>query len=246
MGRSNYAYGMLRAADLAHYFGAKETTVIEFGVASGAGLLNLIELGEMITAETGVRFRVVGFDTGTGLPTVSGYRDHAELWMPGDFAMEGSEELLERLGGRAELVLGDIAHTIVPFMETLSRVAPIGFVSVDVDIYTATKSALKILGGPPEMYVPAVSMYFDDVSFYFANEWCGELLAIREFNAEHELRKIGPDRSLPGRRKTADSPWHRQMFACHILDHHARNEARDRNDLSIGDHHRHMSANFLY
>ena len=44
--RPNYAYGMLRAADCAKYFGHESVTVIEFGVASGAGLLNMTDLSE--------------------------------------------------------------------------------------------------------------------------------------------------------------------------------------------------------
>ena len=39
--RPNYMYGMLRAADVAKYCGKRNVTVIEFGVASGAGLLNI-------------------------------------------------------------------------------------------------------------------------------------------------------------------------------------------------------------
>jgi hypothetical protein len=68
--RANYAYGMLRAADCAKYFGYRHVTAIEFGVASGAGLLNMADLSTVIEAETGIGFRVVGFDTGAGLPTV--------------------------------------------------------------------------------------------------------------------------------------------------------------------------------
>ena len=31
-------------------------------------------------------------------------------------------------------------------------------------------------------------MYFDDRSFFFANEWAGELAAIAEFNENHKLK----------------------------------------------------------
>src|SRR5665213_2395726 len=40
--RQNYLYGMLRAADCAKYFGKTSVTAFEFGVASGAGILNMI------------------------------------------------------------------------------------------------------------------------------------------------------------------------------------------------------------
>ena len=63
------AYGMLRAADLAAHFGKKAVTVVEFGVASGARPWNMIRLKELIERDTGVTLRVVGFDTGAGLPS---------------------------------------------------------------------------------------------------------------------------------------------------------------------------------
>jgi hypothetical protein len=91
-----------------------------------------------------------------------------------------------------------------------------------------------------------VSMYFDDVSFFFANRWAGELAAIEEFNQEHELRKIGPDRSLPGRRPISSATWYSQMYACHILDHPTRQEPRQRPHLTIDAHEQFMSTRFLY
>ena len=70
--RPNYTYGMLRAADVAKFFGLSEVTVCEFGVATGMGLTNMTEVADKIQAETGVRFRIVGFDTGAGLPPPTG------------------------------------------------------------------------------------------------------------------------------------------------------------------------------
>src|ERR1700679_4227894 len=91
--RPNYAYGMLRAADLARYLGKRAVTVCEFGVATGDGLMNMVSLAEQIRAETGIEVRVVGLDSGEGLPAVEDYRDHPELWSAGDFAMTNKEEL---------------------------------------------------------------------------------------------------------------------------------------------------------
>jgi hypothetical protein len=244
--RANYLYGMLRAADCAKYFGKTRVTVIEFGVASGAGLLNMVELASLITAETGVAFRIVGFDTGKGLPQVQGFKDHPEIWNPGDFAMENRDTLLRKLDDRAEIIWGDIADTIKPFTKSITPDAPIGFISVDVDIYSATKSALLCLTGDPEKYTPAVSMYFDDVSFFFANDWAGELAAIAEFNQEQDARKIGRDRSLPGHRPIKADGWYSTMYVCHILDHVARQTTVDRPKLTIRAHADFMRSRFLF
>jgi len=243
--RPNYAYGMLRAADLARFMGKKAVTVCEFGVATGNGLVKMVELADLIRVETKVDVRVVGFDTGEGLPSIGDYRDHPELWSSGDFAMTNKDDLRKRVAGRAELIFGDIKDTVSGFVDSLDEAAPLGFVAVDVDIYSATKSALLSLAGAPELYTPGVSMYFDDVRFYFANRWCGELRAIEEFNDENYMRKIDEDRSLADRPSKLD-PWYRSMYVCHILDHEVRNKPRDRTGLSIQDHYEYMKSSSLY
>jgi len=244
--RPSYAYGMLRAADVAKYFGKSYVTVLEFGVASGAGLMNMVSLAPAIERETGIKIRIVGFDTGTGLPPIKGYKDHPELWRPGDFATQDRDTLMRKLDGRAEIIWGDIADTIEPFTDAIDPSAPLGFISVDVDIYSATKAALRCLTGPPEKYNPAISMYFDDLSFFFANEWAGELAAIAEFNEEHNLRKIGRDRSLPGRRPLRTEGWYSHMYVCHILDHEARQTPYRREQLGLGAHVDFMMSHFLF
>jgi hypothetical protein len=50
-----------------------------------------------------------------------------------------------------------------------------GSFQIDVDAYSAAKAALGYLLGSPDKYNSAVAMWFDDVSFFFANEWAGEL-----------------------------------------------------------------------
>ena len=244
--RPNYVYGMLRAADCAKYFGLRRVTAIEFGVASGAGLLNLIEVARLIEEETGVAFNIVGFDTGAGLPQVVGFKDHPEIWNPGDFTMEDREGLIRKLNGRATVIWGDIAQTIGLFTESITAAEPIGFISIDVDIYSATKSALRCLTQASEKCTPAVSMYFDDVSFFFANKWSGELAAIGEFNNENELRKIDHDRSLTLNRRPKPAGWYSSMYVCHILDHPARSNTVQRSKLTIGEHAEFMNSRFLF
>ena len=52
--RRQHAYGLLKAADEAKARGLREVTVVELGVASGTGLLNICEVGARMTEETGV------------------------------------------------------------------------------------------------------------------------------------------------------------------------------------------------
>lgn len=240
--RGTYAYGMLRAADTAKFFGKKAVTVCEFGVATGNGLANMVECAALITQETGIAFRIYGFDTGRGLPDPVGYKDHPELWSGGDFSMGDVDALRRRLDGRAELIIGDIKDTIGAFVTRLDDEAPLGFVSIDVDIYSGTVAALQGLSGPVGKYLPAISFYFDDVASFFSNVACGELCAIAEHNEANPSRPIDRDRSLPGRRVDAAVAWYQHMYVCHVLDHPFRLTPRERGSLSLQDHMSLMSA----
>lgn len=234
--RPSYAYGLLRAADFCLWLGKRRTTVIEFGVAAGGGLLAMIKIAEQITRLTGVEFRIVGFDSGQGLPAFEGYKDHPELWIPGDFAMPDRSQLEHRVKGKAELVFGDIKDTMDPFMRTLTPDAPIGFISVDVDLYSASVSCLRVLDGKAEWYHPAVAMYLDDITTYFGNRWCGELAAVEEFNTAHATRKIDRDYTLPGRRPHKFLGWYNRMFVAHVFDHDLRTRVRTREESDrMGD-----------
>jgi hypothetical protein len=244
--RANYAYGILRAADLARFLGKTRATVCEFGVATGDGLLNMVQLADLVRAELHIEIRVVGLDTGEGLPTIDGYKDHPELWSVDDFAMTNKDDLLRKTKGRAELIFGDIKNTVDGFVASLDESAPLGFISIDVDIYSGAKSALRSLLGKPELYCPAVSIYCDDVQFFFANRWCGELRAIEEFNDENSMRKIDRDRSLPGQRPFRNEGWYESMFVCHVLDHEVRKSPKQRRGLSIREHYEFMKRFSLF
>jgi hypothetical protein len=206
----------------------------------------MVDLAPMVEKETGVGLRIVGFDTGSGLPATQGYKEHPEIWNTGDFATEDRDKLLERLDGRAEVIWGKIEDNIGSFTDSIDATTPLGFISIDVDIYSATNAALRCLTNNPEKYNPAISMYFDDVGFFFANKWAGELAAIAEFNEEHELRKIDHDRSLPGRRPVKVESWYSSMYICHILDHEMRQKPRLRQELNIGSHVDFMASRFLF
>ena len=205
--------------------------------------MNMAALAPEIEKESGVKLRIVGFDTGQGLPSVEGFKDHPELWNPGDFTTNDRTALLKAIKGRAEIIWGDIGDTVGSFMDTVT--APICFISIDVDIYSATKSALRCLTCEPEKYTPAVSMYFDDVTFFFANRWAGELVAIDEFNSENQFRKIDRDRSLPGLRQIKADGWYEKMYVCNLLDHKTRQIPSGRQRLDIAEHFQFMNAQHL-
>ena len=230
--RQQYAFPILYAADLAAQNGKRAVTLLEFGVASGAGLLNMCQIANAVTKTTGIEFRIFGFDTGRGMPPAIDYRDLPEKFQEGDFPMD-LESLSKSLPPFAKLIIGDIAETVPSFLEKLSADAPIGFISVDVDYYSSAKQVLQILTGPPQSYLPIVTTYLDDIGPPGSNPWTGELLAVREFNDENEMRKIAPFTLLRSQRIFKNTQWIDRMFAAHIHDHPARSPAVKRSSQYV-------------
>ncbi|MEM7191770.1 MAG: hypothetical protein AAF405_02685 [Pseudomonadota bacterium] len=225
--RQQYAFPILYAADLAKKYGYETVSLVEFGVAGGAGLMNMCHIAEQTTKSTGIKFRIFGFDTGTGMPPAIDYRDLPESFQAGDFPMD-QDKLREALPDFAELVIGDIADTVPTFCSTLTEEAPIGFVAVDVDYYSSAKKTLEILKGAPEHYLPIVPVYLDDIGVDGSNPWTGELLAVNEFNQENALRKIAPFTLLRSQRIFKNTPWIDRMYAGHIHDHALRSPQNKR------------------
>lgn len=214
--RPHYLMGILTAADQAIREQRPEICAIEFGVAVGNGLVALQEYAAAVEQETGIRILVYGFDSGKGIPEGSeDFRDHPDQWCTGDYRMN-EEHLRRRLTSRTTLVLGDVEETVPKFVAAM-QAAPIGFLAMDLDLYSSTRAALQVLTLPEKMMLRRVPMYFDDVRFFFNHKFAGELLAINEFNQLQPDVKIDVWRGLPDGRVFFENPWLRNMYVAHDL-----------------------------
>jgi hypothetical protein len=214
--RPGYLVGVLSAADQALSQGVPAISVIEFGVGRGEGLLALQDIAAAVERETGVRIAVYGFDTGRGLPSTGGdFRDHPDIWKPGDYSMDYSA-LQHRLSKRTSLILGDVAVTVPDFVSKTQR-APVGFISVDLDLYSSTCNALRILSLPTKRMLLHVPMYFDDIAQFQNHKFAGELLAIDEFNHLSSDVKIDEWRGLADGRSFPENAWLRRMYVAHAI-----------------------------
>jgi hypothetical protein len=217
--RQHYKHCMLHAAMLARKLGHKRIASIEFGVAGGNGLVAMEGHAETVRVKTGVEVVVYGFDTGQGMPPALDYRDLPYLWQPGYFAMDVAK-LKARLKS-AKLILGDVAETIRDFTSQENPPA-IGFIAFDLDYYSSTVAALKVLEANYRYLLPRVACYFDDMVGdvdWAYSEFTGELLAIKEFNAAHEIIKIAPVNGLRFFKNRIPRQWHEQIFVAHVFDH---------------------------
>jgi hypothetical protein len=219
--RQQFAFPILHAARQAAARGLRRITMVEFGVASGAGLQNMCGIAAEVMRATGVQIDLYGFDTGTGMPAPVDHRDHPEHWQEGDFPMD-VDRLRNALPPFAHLVIGDVENTIPEFLSTLSPDRPLAFVSLDLDYYSSTKKAMAIFQAPPELYLPTVLVYLDDIVEESTSPWGGEQLALNEFNQEVELRKIAPFPMLRAKRIFKNPQWIDQIYVLHVLDHEER------------------------
>ena len=225
--RANYRWGILSAAFVAKQLGYPRISVIEFGVASGNGLVRMEKIAQYAQELTGVGIDVYGFDTGQGLPKPQDYRDLPQLWAEGDFSMD-VPALEARLQG-AKLRLGLVADTVAGFLE--EKPAPIGFISFDLDLYSSTCDAFKILAGGADTRLPRVHCYFDDIIGYSHSEFTGERLAISEFNQSQPMQKISP---IFGLRPVLGLPaaWLEMMYLHHDFEHPRYNDFDGQNTIT--------------
>lgn len=214
--RPHYFHIVDQAARLGAALGYSSISVLELGVAGGRGLLALEALSEFISRKRGIGIEVYGFDSGTGLPAPRDYRDLPYHWRPGFYKMEEAR-LRSTLHG-AKLLIGDLEDTVQEFLSECA--APVGAVSVNVDYYSSTKMGLALFSAEQARLLPRVFVYFDDIiggPIELYGEFTGELAAIREFNEEHELRKLHRVRYLDWRLVRRE--WHGQIFVCQVFDH---------------------------
>ncbi len=205
----HYGYCLYNGAMLAKKLGYSGISVLEFGVAGGRGLLNLEYHAKHIRELLSLTIDIYGFDTGEGLPEPLDYRDLPYLWKKSDYKMD-----VQKLSGRlktAKLVLGDVRETAQTFLEK-HKPHPIAAIMFDLDFYSSTAAALRMLESDEKYFLPRLFCYFDDVtgnevSLY--NDYTGERLAINEFNQKHTKKKFAQADYLLNRKVVDD--WYQRM-----------------------------------
>ncbi len=225
----HYLLGLAYGVKEAIICGNERLAAVEFGVFYGAGLLEMCKAAAFFRDEFGLDIQVYGFDGGVGLPRLTGdYRDQPEMFVPGDFKMPDQQALRAQLPAFCELVIGEVGETVQTFEPRLEDRVVI-FAAYDLDLYSSTVRALPFLTYRPELYLPAVPMFFDDNGKTITQcEWAGEELAIHEFNSAHAMRKI--------ERKDRHMWWLLNMFVLHVLDHPIRQRGLGRRGFNLGIH----------
>ena len=215
--RMQYAYIIFQAAKLAAKLKQPRISILEFGVAGGAGLLWMERYAEEVERIFPVEIEIYGFDTGAGLPPPTDYRDLPYHWKEGFFAMD--KAVLGAKLKRAKLVMGNVADTCSTFVRDFNP-APIGAVAHDLDFYSSTVDGLKLFDSQAAHLMPRMFCYFDDTigsDIELYSDFTGERLAIDHYNAAHEQRKIAIPHYL--RAQEGLGTWRHQIWVCHVFDH---------------------------
>jgi hypothetical protein len=172
---------------------------------------------ELVEPMVSIGIDVYGFDAERGLPKPQDHRDLPNRFFDGQYSMDRQE--LEKRLRRARLKLGLVEQTVPDFLS--SSPAPIAFVSVDLDLYSSTKNALKIFEMEEPLLLPMVLCYCDDILGYTYGDYNGERLAMSDFNASFSMRKFSPVYGLkyhvPPQNK--NSAWTDKFCFLHVFDH---------------------------
>jgi hypothetical protein len=216
--RQAYAFGLDQAFDIAKSEKIKKIFLIEFGVGSGAGLFNMAHIAEKLSKIFDIDYEVIGFDTGEGLPHPEDWRDHPEKFKEGDFS-----PLVEitNLPKKTTIYYGDILTELPKFESDLKKQGGvIGFIALDVDYYSSTKKCFEIYSLPWKYFLSITPLCFDDIIDIDHSDYCGPLLAIKEFNEHPRFeRKMAPMNRLRLSRIFKNPVWIEHMYYLHVFDH---------------------------
>ena len=212
-----YTWGVIQGAALAKILNLTEISVLEFGVAGGAGLVSLEHVSEIIQSRLGIGIDVYGFDTGIGHPKLLDYRDQPNMLFEGQLPMK--QQVLINALNHASLLLGLIQDTLPTFLS--QSPAPVAFISFDLDLYSSTRDAIQLFNAPYEFLLPRIISYFDDINGHTYCDFTGERLAISEFNDSNEKRKLSPiyDLKFFVPRPYLNGYWWDSFFFVHFFEH---------------------------
>ncbi len=219
---TQFAYGLLMAVETAKQYGFDSIAVAEFGVYNGRGLRIMADMAGRLSKQSGVKINVYGFDTGEGVTAPQDYRDIPHMHSHGGYAMNSVDALKDELDGKAELVIGDIAE-IELLSDVMDPQIPLGFASVDVDLYSSTMATFDLLAtARPNSLLPVVNLYIhDSYGRQHYHRFVAQLLAVDDFNNGSSDRKIDIDRFI-GWWYGKTEPWHASMYAMHSVNYPGR------------------------
>ncbi len=81
--------------------------------------MNLCKISEKLSEHYNIPCKIIGFDSGHGMPHALDYRDHPEKYHYGDFKPHDKNLLIDSLPINAKIYYGDIDDTIDKFVKDM-------------------------------------------------------------------------------------------------------------------------------
>lgn len=170
-------------------WGPRSVSYYEFGVGEGLSITAYMTALRLICAQFKkdiYKYRIFGFDSFQGLPAKVSEKDNHCKWEKGKYASSLSrikkkvqKQGLDLKRGTVHFIEGFFNETLTPELRQNLLKWPPSIVTIDVDYYSSTKTALEWLR---PMLVSGTLFYFDDIWCFHGNPRYGELAAIKEFN----------------------------------------------------------------
>ena len=168
--------------------GINQVSVIELGVAGGAGIIALEKYKKKIEKVLDINIDIYGFDMGSGLPKIEADEDLPFLWREGLYKID-KVALEKKINSK--IFYGDVQNTLNDFIKiNKNNICCIFF---DLDLYTSTINFLNQIPKIKDHLLPRVLCYFDDVYVFenYINQFNGVFKAIEEFNKNFLDFKLG-------------------------------------------------------
>ena len=168
--------------------GINQVSVIELGVAGGAGIVSLEKYKKKIEKVLDINIKIYGFDMGSGLPKIEADEDLPFLWRKGLYNIDKAA-LEKKINSK--IFYGDVKNTVDDFVKiNKNNICCIFF---DLDLYTSTINFLNQIPKIKDQLLPRVLCYFDDVYVFenYINQFNGVFKAIDEFNKNFSEFKLG-------------------------------------------------------
>ena len=168
--------------------GINKVSVIELGVAGGAGIISLEKYKKKIQKVLDINIDIYGFDTGSGLPKIETDEDLPFLWRSGLYKIDKGA-LEKKINSK--IFYGDVKNTLDDFIKINKH--NICCIFFDLDLYTSTINFLNQIPKIKNHLLPRVLCYFDDVYVFenYINQFNGVFKAIDEFNKNFSEFKLG-------------------------------------------------------
>ncbi len=199
--RPYYALGMLLAANQALNLGLNKLSVLELSIDDYSGLQDLLQHKVDIESVMPIKFEIIHLNAGRkNFNKCNNIRDRLDF-----FNVIKNSTIKKNVKKNSDIRIfkKNYARDLDLIKKKIKN--PLGFLIFDINNFTLTNQAFKILNISNKKILPKPLLYFDH--FYRSSEFEGEFYSIKKFNDKNRLKKISDILELPEQLSTSWNKW---------------------------------------